>query len=133
MAKKDFNEFRFNGLNFRQQSNKYLTMDRVSADETKIVVKVAESHLLPTKFGYALILDYSNVVFIKDWQVNKNWYGNEVLLTKEFFNVKEWGTHEEFGEEPENLKFETWLNVAKQQDNLVDEDGYKLNPVRWQA
>lgn len=133
MAKKDFNKFRFSDLNHRQQSNKYLTMDRVSADETKIVVKVAESHLLPTRFGYALILDYSHVVFIKDWQVNKNWYGNEVLLTKEFFNVKEWGEHEEFGEEPQNLEWQTWLNVAKEQDNLADEDGYKLNPVRWQA
>lgn len=30
--KKDFNDFRFAGLNWRQQSNKYLTMDRVSED-----------------------------------------------------------------------------------------------------
>lgn len=129
--KKDFNDFRFAGLNWRQQSNKYLTMDRVSEDETKIVVKVADAHLSETKYGYALILDYSHVVFLKSWQVSKNYYGNEVLLTKEFFNVKEWGEHEEFSDEPENLKFEEWLKTAKSQ-NEKDVDGIRRNPVRWE-
>lgn len=129
--KKDFNDFRFAGLNWRQQSNKYLTMDRVSEDETKIVVKVADAHLSETKYGYALILDYSHVVFLKSWQVSKNYYGNEVLLTKKFFNVKEWGEHEDFEEEPKNLKFEEWLETAKEQ-NEKDEDGIRSNPVRWE-
>ena len=130
--KKDFNEFRFAGLNYRDKSNKYFTMDRVSADKNKIVVKVADEHLLPTKYGFALILDCSHVVFIKDWQVDRNYYGNEVMLTKEYFNVKEWGDFSDFGEEPENLKWETWLDTAKEQDSLVDEDGEKMNRVNWQ-
>lgn len=130
--KKDFNEFRFAGLNYRDKSNKYYTMNRVSDDENKIVVKVADEHLLQTKYGFALILDCSHVVFIKDWQVDKNYYGNEVLLTKEYFNVKEWGDFTDFGEEPENLKWETWLETAKEQDSLVDEDGEKMNKVNWQ-
>lgn len=129
--KKDFNDFRFEGLNWRQQSNKYLTMDRVSEDETKIVVKVGSSHLIETKYGYALILDHSHVVFLKSWQVSENYYGNEVLLTKKFFNVKEWGEHEDFEEEPKNLKFEEWLETAKEQ-NEKDEDGIRSNPVRWE-
>ena len=130
--KKDFNEFRFAGLNYRDKSNKYFTMDRVSADKNKIVVKVADEHLLPTKYGFALILDCSHVIFIKDWQVDRNYYGNEVMLTKEYFNVKEWGDFSDFGEEPENLKWETWLDTAKEQDSLVDEDGEKMNRVNWQ-
>lgn len=129
--KKDFNDFRFEGLNWRQQSNKYLTMDRVSEDETKIVVKVADAHLSETKYGYALILDHSHVVFLKSWQVSENYYGNEVLLTKKFFNVKEWGEHEDFEEEPKNLKFEEWLETAKEQNEKY-EDGIRRNPVRWE-
>ena len=129
--KKDFNDFRFAGLNWRQQSNKYLTMDRVSEDETKIVVKVADAHLSETKYGYALILDYSHGVFLKSWQVSKNYYGNAVLLTKEFFNVTEWGEQEEFSDEPENLKFEEWLKTAKSQNEKA-EDGIRRNPVRWE-
>lgn len=130
--KNDFNNFRFEGLNWYQYSNKYYSMDRVSADESKIVVKVGESHILKTKFGYALILDYSHVVFLKDWQVSDNYFGVEVLLQKEYFIVKEWGTFEDFGDDPENLDFNTWLEAAKAQANFKDEDGEALNRVRWE-
>lgn len=129
--KADFNDFRFDGLNWRQYSNKYLTMERVSDDKNKIVVKVADEHIIQTKFGYALILDHSHVVFLKSWQVNNNYYGTEVLLTREYFNIKEWGEHEDFDEEPENLDFNTWLEAAKEQ-NAVDKDGVKLNKVHWE-
>lgn len=117
MAKKDFNEFRFAGLDFKSASNKYWTMKRVNADESKIVVKVDESMLQPTRYGYALILDDKHVVFIKDWQVNINYFGCEVLLTKEYFNVKEWGTWKSFGDEPQNLEWAEWLRVAKLQQD----------------
>lgn len=130
--KNDFNNFRFEGLNWYQYSNKYYSMDRVSADESKIVVRVGESHILKTKFGYALILDYNHVVFLKDWQVSDNYFGTEVLLQKEYFIVKEWGTFEDFGEDPENLDFNTWLEAAKAQANYKDEDGEPLNRVRWE-
>lgn len=128
--KADFNDFRFDGLNWRQSSNEYLTMERVSEDENKIVVKVAPEHLMRTKYGYALILDYSHVVFLKSWQVSDNYYGTEVMLTRDFFNVKEWGEHEAFCDEPENLTYDNWLKVAKEQ-NAVDEDGFKINRVTW--
>jgi hypothetical protein len=130
--KNDFNNFRFEGLNWYQYSNKYYSMDRVSADESKIVVRVGESHILKTKFGYALILDYNHVVFLKDWQVSDNYFGVEVLLQKEYFIVKEWGTFDDFGYEPDNLDFNTWLEAAKAQDNYKDDDGEPLNKVRWE-
>lgn len=123
--KKDFNEFRFAGLNYRVQSNKYFTMDRVSEDEKKIVVKVADEHLVKTKYGYALVLDYNHVVFVKEWAVSANYFGNEVMLTEEYFTVKEWGTFDDFGEEEENLEFDTWVNVAKEQEAAE-------NIVRWE-
>lgn len=121
-----FNEFRFDGLKCREVSNKYLTMKRVSEDENKIVVKVAGSHLLSTKYGYALILNAEYVVFLKEWQVDKNYYGNEVLLNKEFFIPKKWGDFSsEFEYEEDNLDWNEWLNTAIEQDNEED------NEVRW--
>ena len=135
MAKRDFNEFRFSGLNYRDKSNKYFTMDRVSEDETKIVVKVADSHLLKTKYGFALILNAEHVVFLKDWQVSDNYYGIEVLLTKEYFTPKKWGEFPDFDYEEENLTWEEWLETAKAQSATeTDEDGYttKINPVHWE-
>lgn len=132
MTKKEFNNYRFEGLDFKEISNKYLTMNRVNAEETKIVVKVSSEHLIKVKFGYALILDKTHVVFLKDWQVNNNFYGTEVLLTKEYFNVKEWGEYENFAASDEFLKFENWVTVAKEQDVLRDSEGYKLNKVKWE-
>jgi len=133
MSKKEnFNDFRFSGLEYRSISNKYFTMKRVSDNENKIVVKVDDVHLKRTKYGYALILDYNHVVFLKDWQVSENYFGNEVLLQKEYFSVKEWGTHEQFSNNEEYLSFENWLKIAHEQENLIDEDGYKMNLVKWE-
>lgn len=129
--KKDFNEFRFEGLNCRDCSNKYLTMNRVSENGQKIVVKVSDSHLIETLYGYALILDKTRVVFLKKWQVSQNWFGNEVLLDKNYWQVKVWGNHEDFINTDENLSFESWLDIAKEQ-NGIDEYGAKLNPVKWE-
>lgn len=134
MSKKsDFNDFRFSGLHYISASNKYYTMQRVSDDSNKIVVKVADTHLQKTKYGYALILDINHVVFIKDWQVSQNYYGNEVLLTREYFIVKEWGEFSQFGEadNDEELTFDYWLNIAKEQSFIDDEIETFGNPVRW--
>ena len=120
----DFNEFRFSGLNAMQDSNKYITMNRINNEEDKIVVKVGENSLIKTAYGYALILNRKNVVFLKDWQVSQNYYGNEVLLTKKYWNIKEWGNHELFSESEEQLSFNSWINIAKEQLN---------NKVKWEA
>lgn len=130
---KEFNNFRFEGLNWEEQSNKYLTMKRVSEDENRIVVKVADAHLIQTRFGYALIIDRTRVVFLKDWQVSRNYYGNEVLLTREYFIVKEWGEHDNFSDNDQYTNFDEFVAMAKEQDELADEEGYKLNSVKWLA
>lgn len=130
-TKKDFNEFRFSGLEYKDASNKYFTMKRVSEDEKKIVVKVAESQILETRYGYALILDYNHVVFLKNWQVSDNYYGVEVLINEDYWNVKEWGEFDGFAEDSDNLNWSTWVEAAKEQ-SAVDEEGAKINPVRWE-
>lgn len=119
--RKDFNNFRFDGLNYYEVSNQYYSMKRVNDNKDKIVVKVADCHLQKTKFGYALILDFDTVVFLKDWQVDRNYFGNEVLLTKEYFIPKKWGEHQEFGA-GEDLTFNNWLNTAilqSESNNIV--------------
>lgn len=129
----DFNKFRFAGLDCKDKSNKYLTMNRVSADENKIVVKVGDAHIFKARYGYGLILDRTHLVWLKDWQVSENYYGIEVLLTKEYFNVKESSLEfSQFGDEPDNLTWEEWLKTAKAQDSILDEDGFKANPVKWE-
>ena len=130
--KENFNDYRFGGLDYRPTSNKYFTMNRFNEEETKIVVKVASNHLVKTNFGYALILDKTHVVFLKNWQVSDNFYGIEVLLIKEYFIVKEWGDHQEFAPSDKFLSFENWVAVAKEQDQLTDSEGYQLNRVRWE-
>lgn len=123
---KDFNEYRFRGLNHRTFSNKYLTMDRVSEDESKIVVKIAGEHLFKTKYGYGLILDASHVVWLKEWAVSTSYYGNEIMLDRGFFNVKEWGDFSDnFDDEPENCTWEHYLQIAKAQ-------AAANNHVRWE-
>lgn len=104
------------GLNANRYSNKYLTMDRVSEDGNRIVVKVADSHLTETKYGYALILDKNHVVFLKSENVSRNFYGNEVVLNKQYFNVKEYGDFsDKFGEIKSNLSWEDWKKTAQSQ------------------
>lgn len=114
--KKDFNEFRFGGLNYRDYSNKYFTMDRISDDEKKIVIKVEDVHLVETKYGFAFVLDKTHVVFLKEWQVSRNFFGNEILLDKDYFQIKAWGNHENFLEENEDeLTFDKYKEIAKEQ------------------
>lgn len=113
----------------------------MSDDETRIVVKVANNHLFQTAYGYGLILDSKHVIWLKNWAVSENWFGNEVMLTKEYFIPKEYDkiNKDEFMVENEKeLKWETWLELAKTQDAKVeyytDEDGekyYTRNEVKW--
>lgn len=122
-TKTKFNDFRFKGFEMKRKSNKYITAtSRVNDDATKIIVRVADEHLLETRYGYALILDRNHVVFVKHWQVSVNFYGNEVVLDKKYFNVKEWGDFKEFTENKDELSWESWLNTAIAQQNTA---------VRW--
>ena len=119
-------DYWYGGLNARRTSNKYITMDRVSDDESRIVVKVADEHLISTRYGYGLVLDDRHVVWLKNENVSQNYYGNEVVLNKQYFNVKTWGDFSDrFSSEPKNLKFDEWLKTAKAQQKAG-------NDVEWE-
>lgn len=132
---KEFNDYRFGDLEYFQSSNHYMKMKRFNQDKTKIVVKIAGSHLFKTKYGYGLILDENHVQWLKSWQVSENYYGTEVLLYKEYWCPKEYGNFEDFFENKENLLFETWVSAAEEQENAtkLDEDNepYFYNKVMW--
>lgn len=116
-----FNQFRFSGLDYHVFSNKYWTMHRVSEDESKIVVKVADCHLFPTQYGYGLILDRNHVAWLKDWAVSANWYGCEIMLDKNYFKVVDAKKpFDDFGDGSEGgyhmTDWNWWLETAKEQE-----------------
>lgn len=127
--KKNFNEFRFNGLNFRQETNKYMTMNRVSADKNKIVVKTGANHLFKSRYGYGLIVDEHSVVWLKEWQVNSNWYTEEddsveIVLDRKFWKVVKFGDFwDGFGKN--DTDFDFWLECAEVQQKAE-------NKVKWE-
>lgn len=90
---KKFDQFRFEGLNPRYGSNKYYKLDRVSDDKSKIIVRFAKEQVFKTQYGYGFIVGEKHVVWLKDWQVDFNyfadqWDGCEILLNKEFYSPK---------------------------------------------
>lgn len=127
---KNFNDFRFSGLNYSDYSNQYFVIEsRISENQDKIVIKVGDNHLHKTQYGYAFILDKTHVVFIKDWQVSFGYWGTEVILSKDYFNVKSWGNWDLFMENEAALNWEYWLNIAVAQNNdtFLDEEGREQN------
>lgn len=73
--KNDFNDFRFEDFGYEVKSNKYFKiLKRVSDNEEKCIVKIEPTNLIKTKYGYALILDRTRVQFLKNRQVNDNYY-----------------------------------------------------------
>lgn len=128
--KQVFNDFRFEGLNAHQVSNKYLTMNRRNDSNSRLVIKVDSSNIRKTQYGYLLILNKTNVVFLKDWQVSDNYFGTEVLLDKKYFNVKEFGNWGDFEADDTYLIFDNWVKVAEEQSER-EEDGTPINQVRW--
>ena len=117
MSKKEFNNFRFEGFNVVDKSNQYWTIGRVNNTETKIIIKVDGSHLFTTKYGYGMKLDATHTLFLKEWQVSSNYFGNEVVLDRNYFEVKTWGDwSNDFENNEEALNFDFYVNIAKEQE-----------------
>lgn len=101
----------------------------MSDDGNTIIVKVnGNTHLQETKYGQALLLDQHHAVFLKDSEVSRNYFGDEVKLTKDNFKVKEWGDWSKkglIGDSKENHSFNEWKKVASSQQKAG-------NKVRWE-
>lgn len=130
--KSEWFDFVFEGLDWEQKSNNYITTQRrVSEDGEKVVVKYNPVHIKKTKYGYAVIEDYNHVIFVKDWQVNENYFGVEVVFTKKYTKAKEWGEWDDFGEETDY----DVMNNEELWDHLVEwatEQQEADNKVSWE-
>lgn len=123
-----FNEFRFKGLDWYKQSmsksSSYLRMNRVSEDGDKVVVRVADSHIKPTRYGdVQLQLDRQHAVYLKHWQVESHTdpysgaNGYEVVLDRKYFKPKETRyANKDFSSDKSRLSFDHWRKVAESQD-----------------
>lgn len=127
--KKDFNEYRFAGFEFENQSNNYWKFaSQVNNDETKILVKVNPENMFTFLSGYSkwemtcLKLDRNHCVYLKAWQVFKGGNGTYIVIDKNYWNIKE--AKEPFDdmvEEADN-SWEAMLETAKKQqttDNIL--------------
>ena len=79
---------------FSKYSNKYVELRgaHVSEDGNNAVVKISSNHVIPTKYGYAIIVDAKRVVFIKDWQVWGTSYkdGSYIIsFNRQYYQAKE--------------------------------------------
>ena len=120
----------FGDLGIHRISNNYFSMSHINEAGTKIIVRVAKEQVFKTKYGYGLILDQNHVQFLKSWAVNDNWYGTYIMLEKQYFTPKQWGEFGDYPEEKENLEFETWVNIAKEQEEMAQKDRINFQ-VYW--
>lgn len=81
----EFQNYRFSGLEWREASNKYYGIKQYNKNADTAIIRVDDSHLIQTKYGYGFKTDADHVVWLKDWQVNQNWHGNYVLANKKYW------------------------------------------------
>ena len=113
---RDFNKFRFEGLDYKTSGKSHWSMKRISDDESKIIVDVAPEQIFGTKYGFGLILDRTHVCFIKDWNVLSGMYGHVlVILSKQYFKAKEFGEHDGYADDCYNCTWDAWRLAAKRQ------------------
>lgn len=113
---RDFNKFRFEGLDYKTSGKSHWSMKRISDDESKIIVDVAPEQIFGTKYGFGLILDRTHVCFVKDWNVLAGMYGHTlVVLSKQYFKAKEFGERDDYADDGYNCTWDAWLMAAKRQ------------------
>lgn len=113
---RDFNQFRFAGLDYKTADKNHWTMRRFAEDGSKCVVKVAPEQIFETKYGHGLILDRGHVAYLRDWSILAGEFGSVlVLLDRDHFVAKRFGSRAEYAEDLENCKYEAWLEAARQQ------------------
>lgn len=123
-----FNDFqanyKFKGFDIEQfyqvsNSRNGLKGKHVSDDNNNAVIKISGKHIIETKYGYAVIMSNTEVVFIKHWQVwGVNYKSNAYIINfnRDFFNIKTWGNHDDFSSERTFNSFEDVIALAKEQE-----------------
>ena len=122
----DFNEYRFKGFKYEDQSNKYWKFNsQVNNDGSKILVKIAPDNYFTytAKSGhinYVIKLDRNHVAFIKWWQMFEGWYGDYMLIDKNYWRPVESNKPNEDMVEKADLSYDHLLEIAKEQKAKTD-------------
>lgn len=115
----DFDGYRFSDLRASRLSNKYYQIDRVNAAKDKVVVNAADDQIFQTKYGYGLILNDENVLWLKNWQVdngNGRKSGTNVLLQKNYFRPQKSSfKRPDYTSSDDNLDWNEWVRTAQAQ------------------
>ena len=133
MSTTSFNQYRFNGFKFRDQSHKYWEFkEQINSDESKVLIRINRDNVFSYmgKNGwtnYVLKLDRDHCMFLKNWQYFDGYYGTYVVLDKKYFRVV--AAKEPFEDMVSDGDMLTWndaLEIAKAQQENISEDNLVL-------
>ncbi|WP_294829842.1 hypothetical protein [uncultured Lactobacillus sp.] len=134
MSTTSFNNYRFKGFKYQDQSHKYWDFkDQVNADESKVLIRINRDNVFSYINynngwrNYVLKLDRNHCMFLKNWQYFDGYYGAYVVLDKKYFKVAD--AREPFDDMASDGDMETWddaLKIAKDQQKMISEDNLVL-------
>ena len=134
MSTTSFNEYRFKGFKYQDQSHKYWDFkQQVNDDESKVLIRVNRDNVFSYVNynngwrNYVLKLDHDHCMFLKNWQYFDGYYGTYVVLDKKYFKIA--NAKEPFEDMASDGDMSTWddaLNIAKSQQKMISEDNLVL-------
>lgn len=133
MSTTSFNDYRFKGFKYQDQSHKYWDFkQQVNDDESKALIRISPDNV----FGYmgykgwtnyVLKLDRDHCMFLKNWQYFEGYYGTYVLLDKNYFKVADARKpFEDMVSQGDMLTWDDALKIAKDQQKMISEDNLVL-------
>ena len=133
MSTTSFNEYRFKGFKYQDQSHKYWDFkQQVNDDESKVLIRISPDNAFSYMgnkgwTNYVLKLDRDHCMFLKNWQYFEGYYGTYILLDKIYFKVAD--AREPFEDMVSQGDMLTWndaLDIAKEQQKIISEDNLVL-------
>ncbi len=134
MSTTSFNEYRFKGFKYQDQSHKYWDFEQqVNDDESKALIRVNRDNVFSYVNynngwrNYVLKLDRDHCMFLKNWQYFDGYYGTYILLDKNYFKVADARKpFEDMVSQGDMLTWDDALEIAKDQQKLISEDNLVL-------
>ena len=133
MSTTSFNDYRFKGFKYQDQSHKYWDFkQQVNDDESKVLIRISPDNAFSYMgykgwTNYVLKLDRDHCMFLKNWQYFEGYYGTYILLDENYFKVAD--AREPFEDMVSQGDMLTWddaLEIAKDQQKLISEDNLVL-------
>ena len=134
MSTTSFNEYRFKGFKYQDQSHKYWDFEQqVNDDESKALIRVNRDNVFSYVNynngwrNYVLKLDRDHCMFLKNWQYFDGYYGTYILLDKNYFKVADARKpFEDMVSQGDMLTWDDALEIAKDQQKMISEDNLVL-------